>query len=71
MVKENAATGRTLGANSVYETSELLFPQLFGGRESLEGVKLRWQGYNKIWEEQEKRTNVGVFSCSLWLSILL
>ena len=46
-------------------SSEQLFPQLFGGRESSEGVKLRWQGYNKLWEEQERRMNVSDISFSM------
>lgn len=37
---------------------ELLFPQLFGGKESPEAAKRRWESYNELWEEQEKRTNV-------------
>jgi origin recognition complex subunit 3 len=35
------------------------FPVLLDGKEGLETVVLRYQTYNKLWEEQERRTNVG------------
>jgi len=35
---------------------------LFGGKENPEAAKRRWEIYNELWEEQEKRTNV----CNVW-----
>jgi len=59
--KTTAATTSTTTDKSPYEAGhegELLFPQLFGGKESPEAAKRRWESYNELWEEQEKRTNV-------------
>ncbi|KAI5786389.1 origin recognition complex subunit 3 N-terminus-domain-containing protein [Peziza echinospora] len=56
--KSKAAIAQEKGP-SVEDGAEktLPFPRLFDGNESLEAVELRWQSYNKLWEEQEGRTN--------------
>lgn len=37
---------------------EIPFPRLFDGVESLGAVRARWEAYNRLWDEQERRTNV-------------
>ncbi|KAF8456315.1 origin recognition complex subunit 3 N-terminus-domain-containing protein [Terfezia claveryi] len=58
--QKGKATAAITTDNSLYEDvpeGELLFPQLFGGKESSVAAKRRWESYNELWEEQEKRTN--------------
>lgn len=36
---------------------KILFPALLNGKESPEDVKLRWDTYNRLWDDQERRIN--------------